>query len=122
MVSIDNSGNITINRGDTFVVPLFIDASPSIFHSIRFTLREGDIVYLFLVEPNTSIKRALVKQIYKKEDSNSNGDILLKFANQDTNFLSPGVYYYEIKLQRKLEKGYQDILTTICPRRKFIVL
>ena len=33
MLEIDTSGNIKINRGDTFNVPLFIDASKNIFKS-----------------------------------------------------------------------------------------
>lgn len=85
MLNIDNSGNITINRGDTFRVPIFIDISKNIFHSIRFPFKEGDILYFFLIEPNTSLRHPLLKQVYKEEDKNNNGDVLLKFISDDTN-------------------------------------
>ena len=123
MVSIDNSGNITINRGDTFKVPLFIDINVGdMFESIRLPLKEGDKIIFYLIEPNTSIRNALLYQIYSKEDINKYGDIVLKFAHDDTKFLASGVYYYEIKIQRKLEETGQDAVVTIAPRRKFIVL
>ena len=38
MLSIDTNGNITLTRGDTFKVPLFIDVSDNIFAPIRFPL------------------------------------------------------------------------------------
>ena len=84
MLSVDNSGNITVNRGDTFKLPLFIDCNKDIFNSVRFPLKEGDKIFFFLIEPNTFIKHYLLKQIYTKEDVNENGDIMLKFINQDT--------------------------------------
>ena len=72
MLNISRSGNISINRGDTFKVPLFIDCSKDIFNSIRFPMQDGDEVYFYLVEPNTSFKCPLIKQIYNKEDTNEN--------------------------------------------------
>lgn len=122
MVTVDNSGNITISRGDTFKLPLFIDCNKNIFNSIRFPLKEGDKIFFFLVEPNTSIRHYLLKQTYTKEDINENGDIILKFINRDTSWIAPGTYYYEIKLQRQWEEAFKDALVTIVPRRKFIIL
>lgn len=122
MLSVDNSGNITVNRGDTFKLPLFIDCNKDIFNSVRFPLKEGDKIFFFLIEPNTSIKHYLLKQIYTKEDVNENGDIMLKFINQDTSWIAPGTYYYEIKLQRQWEEKFKDVLITVVPRRKFIIL
>lgn len=122
MINIDRNGNISINRGDTFKVPLFIDCSKDIFNSIRFPLKERDEIYFYLVEPNTPSKFPLIKQIYKKEDINENGDIILKFIHDDTCWINPGTYYYEIKLRRKLEEGFEDILVTIVDRRKFVII
>lgn len=122
MLAIDNSGNITVNRGDTFQVPLFIDISANIFNSIRFPLHEGDKIFFFLVEPNTSLNHALLMQTYSKDDINENGDIVLKFVHKDTDWISPGTYYYEIKVQRQLEEGAEDDILTVVPRRKFIIL
>ena len=84
MLDIDRSGNITVNRGDTFNVPLFIDCNKNIFYSVRFPLKEGDKIFFFLVEPNTSIRHYLLKQTYTKEDINNFNDIELKFTHDDT--------------------------------------
>lgn len=122
MLTIDNNGNITINRGDTFKVPLFIDIGWDMFHSLRFPIKEGDDIFLYIIEPNQPLERCLLKQTYTEEDTNERGDILIKFTNADTEWLHPGTYYYEIRLQRKWCEGYEDALVTLTPRRKFIVI
>ena len=122
MLNISRSGNISISRGDTFKVPLFIDCSKDIFNSIRFPMQEGDEIYFYLIEPNTSSRFPLVKQIYHKEDTNDNGDVVIKFVHDDTDWIVPGTYYYEIKVRRKLKKGFEDALVTVATRRKFIVM
>ena len=122
MLSIDKSGNITINRGDTFKVPIFIDISKDIFHNIRFPFTQKDELYFFLLEPNTSIKHPLLMQVYTRDDLNENGDIVLKFIHDDTDWIVPGTYYYEIKLRAPYQDGMKDALVTVVPRRKFTIL
>ena len=126
MLTIDHQGNITINRGDTFTVPLFIDVSKDIFHSIRLPLKSEYKVFLYLVEPNCHIGHYLLKQTYSSTDINDKGDILIKFLHDDTSWICPGTYYYEMKAYLPLDKDDpnidEDALITIIPRRKFIIL
>ena len=126
MFNIDRSGNITVNRGDTFIIPLFIDVSKDIFHSIRLPFLDEYKLFFYVVEPNTSFKKALIKQTYTKEDVNKNGDIEIKFIHDDTCWIAPGTYYYEVKVFLPLDKEDENIdddaLVTIVPRRKFIIL
>lgn len=122
MLNISRNGNISVNKGDIFEVPLFIDCGRDIFNSIRFSIQEGDEIYFYLVEPNTSTRFPLIKQTYRKEDTNENGDVVIKFVPHDTDWIVPGAYYYEIKLRRKLKTGFENTLVTIAARRKFIIM
>lgn len=126
MLSVDHQGNITINKGDTFIVPLFIDVSKDIFHSIRLPLKPEYKIFFYLVEPNSDLKHYLIKQTYSSEDMNDKGDILIKFLHEDTSWICPGTYYYEMKAFLPLDKEdpniNEDALITIIPRRKFIIL
>ena len=46
---------ITVNRGDSFEIPLFINAGTT-FEPIRYTLKEGDKVF-FAVKKHTNLLR-----------------------------------------------------------------
>lgn len=122
MLSIDRSGNITINRGDTFKVPIFIDVNNTIFHSIRYPFTDHSTIYFYVVPANMPLHYALIKKEYTLRDLNENGDAILTFLHEDTACIPAGTYYYEIKLREKLEEGSSDALVTLSPRRKFIVL
>lgn len=119
MLEIDKNGNIKINKGDTFEIPLFIDIGESIFKSTRLTLRDGDIITFRLFEANAPECYSLIKKEFTVENINENGDVLLKFNHEDTQ-LFPAIYYYEIKLKRPVEND-MPAFVTIVPRRKFVV-
>lgn len=145
MLTIDTNGNIKVNKGDTFIIPLFIDCGCNKFLSTRFKLKEGDIIYFRLMEPNMFFfsNRAVVKKEFTIEDENDKGDILIKFEHTDTCYLPSSTYYYEIKLARPKEEDSsedsdddtEDLIhypkdkqndnswwITIVPRRKFILI
>lgn len=125
MLSIDTNGNITVTRGDTFKVPLFIDVSDNIFAPIRFPLHKGDIIYFHLLEANRPFECPLLAKKFTYEDVNENNDIIIKFNHEDTVKLFPGIYFYEIKLQRPNTEDdtdpSDDYYITIVPRRKFVI-
>ena len=119
MLEIDKNGNIKINKGDTFEVPLFIDIGESIFRSTRFPLRDGDIITFRLFESNAPKCCSLIEKELTVENINENGDIILKFNHDDTD-LFPAIYYYEIQLERPVENE-ESAFVTIVPRRKFVI-
>lgn len=119
MLEIDKNGNIKINRGDTFEIPLFIDIGESIFKSTRFAIRDGDIITFRLFESNAPKCCSLIEKECTVKDINENGDIILKFDHSDTG-LFPAIYYYEIKLERPVEEA-ESAFVTIVPRRKFVI-
>lgn len=126
MLEIDTSGNIKVNRGDTFEVPLFIDISDNIFTSTRFKIHKDDVIYLHILEPNAPWECPLLGKSFTYEDENEHNDILIKFDHKDTCCLFPGTYYYEIKLRRPNEpepdlNPCDDNYVTIVPRRKFVI-
>ena len=93
------NGFISINRGDTFEVPLFIN-NGTCFDPVRFYLNQhpNALVYMGVMEPNQRFEEAI----------NKCGDLIVKFKSTDTEYLLPGKYYYEVKV---LLSKYSHIFT-----------
>lgn len=120
MLSIDCNGNIKVNKCDTFNVPLFINIGKDIFNDLRFEIQENDTVVFLLTEANLPLCKAILKKQYDIKNVNENNDVIISFDSDDTKCLNPGIYYYEIKLIRKTDG--KDIIVTVVPRRKFVIL
>lgn len=122
MLDIDNNGNIKVNKGDAFQLPLFIDIGDDIFHSTRFTFRENDVIYFRVLEGNMPCECPLISKELHYQNLNENGDIIVSFDSDDTNWLFSGIYFYEVKLKRPAENtDEKDTFITIIPRRKLII-
>lgn len=115
MFNISSNGIITMNRGDFKKVPLFINAGDKL-HPLRYVLTEDDIVCVYISEPNQLIEDSIIQKTYTKKDLNEQGDVVIKFGSNDTFYLVPGNYYYEIKLV------CDKVIKTIVPKRKFIIV
>ena len=152
MLTISNNGIITVNRGDDFSVPLFINQGTELA-PVRYTLtgtdevylgvfsdnanylldteetiiftpeeeeEEDEITYLGIPEIDEYFSNALVRKTFTASNLNANGDVLIKFTNNDTKFLLPGNYYYQIRA--KITKDNQLYINTIVSKTPFIVL
>ena len=118
MVYCDNEGSITLTRGDSLELPLFLNAGTDL-SPIRYHVKEGqDQVVLALMEPNQPFEQAILHQTYTSADVNENGDILVRFDPPDTQLLLPGLYYYEIKLFR--DGG--SLVDTVVPVTRFYIV
>lgn len=107
---------ITVNRGDSFELPLFINAG-TIFEPIRYELKDGDKVLFAVKEPHQSFENAIVRKLFTNNDLNDEGDVIIKFGTSDTENLLPGIYYYAVKLQ------FADMnINTIITDKKFIII
>ena len=93
MFKIANNGIITVTRGDTFSLPLFINMGNE-FTPYRYELKENDRVYVGVMEPNKSFENAIIRKMYTKDDMNKNGDIEVRFESKDTQFLLPGTIVF----------------------------
>lgn len=135
MVNIQN-GIITMNRGDTFYMPLLINIGveenknkskqdPRNYIDRYYKITNKDTIYFALEEYNQPFEFALIRKVFTIDDVNEDGDVIIKFSSEDTQYLLPGEYYYEIKL-RHVENvnpyNEQEFIDTIVPRRKFIIL
>jgi len=119
MVKIANNQIITMHRGDTFSVPVYISTGTSI-EPEHYVLDQYDTVYFGICEPNMPWEKAIVRKAYTKDDLDANNNINIGLDVKDTEFLLPGEYYYEIKL-RRLFNGVEKI-DTILSRTSLIIL
>lgn len=116
-----NSSIITHHRGDTLYQPIFINIG-TYTRPVRYCLQPGDRLYFGLMEPNTYFEYSILKKYFDfNSPRNAMGDTLLILDPKDTEFLVPGTYYYEIKLQQFDEFG-KEYISTIVPKTLFYII
>lgn len=117
---------IKLNRGDSLDflinVPDKNDSSKSYF------LTANDVLYFALVYPHQRFEDALLVKGFDLNDQNQRtGMVTIKLIPNDTRALSPGVYYYTVKLQRggtfEVIDDFDepDEVRTLIERTKFII-
>ena len=119
MASISKNGIITMNAGDYFKYPLFINAG-SVMEPLRYILENDDKVLFSIMEPNQPFEHGILRKIYTKENLNVWGDVEVEFDSTDTENLLPGTYYYEVKLL--INKDNKTCVSTVVPKKKFYVM
>ena len=113
MFKISSSGIVTVNRGDSFEIPLVLHSGSDI-DPIYYDMRPSDILYLGIMEPNQPFEDALVRKKFTYSDLDQFNNIYFRFWPNDTVCLLPGKYYYQIKLQSVDEKtGREDVETVV---------
>ena len=115
MYTISRQRILSMNRGDTFRTPLFINVGTKL-KKRRYILSYDDTVYLSIAEPDQPFERGVLRQVYTRKNLNKKGDVLINIGSDETEDLVPGCYYLEIKI--KLTNG---AVRTIVPRRKFYI-
>lgn len=125
MFEISKNGIITVNRGDDFTINTMINIGTEL-EPIYYTLREHDLLYFAIMEPNRPFEHAIVRKMYTYEDQDEETlNVVMNFVPEDTEFLVPGNYYYMVKLRRyeSGESGEEKYLVdTIINKRKFILV
>lgn len=116
-----NSSIITHTRGDTLSVPIFINMG-TYTRPVRYSLIPGDILYFSLMEPNQYFENGILKKVYDHTaPKNMFGDTILYLKPEETEFLIPGTYYYEIKLRQFDHLGH-EFVTTVTPKTLFYIV
>ena len=117
---------VKINRGDSFEMDIKIPEKEDPTRYYLLTAR--DALYFALMYPNQRFEDAIFVKGYTLEEQDvKTGKITLKIVPNDTRALTPGVYYYAVKLQRggTLEViddfDEPDEVRTIIERTKFII-
>lgn len=95
-VVIDKDNRVTMTRGDSWEVPLFLNKGTAL-KPMRYNLQDEDSVYLAIMEPNQPFEQAIVKKKFTNKNINRNGDIVVRIEPEDTQCLKPGKYFYQIK-------------------------
>ena len=124
MANLSKNNIITMNRADTFKFPFTITIGNAVNYFI-YDMVEGDKLYLAVLEPNQKWENALIKKVYTWEDYDiENQEVMIRFVPEDTEYVKPGTYYYQIKLFRPKENvdDRYDAIDTLIPRTKFIIL
>lgn len=117
MFKIANNGIITINRGDSFEFPLILNIGSSI-NRVEYKLKDTDVIYLGIMEPNQPFETAIIRKMFTSDDLDEDGNINIRFWPEDTVCLLPGKYYYQVKLQTdcfdpKCNKIRKDVETVV---------
>lgn len=98
MFNISYNGIITVNRGDSFTLPLALQLGNKL-NPKRLEITENTYIYFGLMEPNQPFENALIRKKVGIESVDSDGNVYIHFSPKDTVTLLPGKYYYQIKLQ-----------------------
>ena len=120
MFSLSINNVVTISRGDSFSVPLFLNAGTGV-SPIRRILKPGEYVYFAIEQPNQCFENACLKKRFDKDNLNANGDVQVDFSAQEMKDLAPGEYYYEIKASF-IDGSGKQIINTVVEKTRFIVL
>jgi hypothetical protein len=108
-------GIITHHRGDTLSTPIYI-YSDNHLDRTPYTLKETDVLYLGIMEPNQKFEDAIVRKTLKSDcEKDTLGNPILKLDPIDTVKLSSGNYYYSLKLKSIDTDGTAVVKTLISP-------
>ena len=119
MHKIAENGIITLNAGDAFFAPLYLNCGTNLEYK-RYVLTDKDTIYFSIMKPHQSFEHGIIRKIYTAENLDKNGDVVISLNSTDTEDLKPGTYYYEIKfLTIRKNVEYVD---TVVPRKKLYIL
>lgn len=122
MFNIAYNGIITVNRGDSFRLPMVLNYGTNL-EPMNYQMSQSSIVYFAVMEPNQPFEDALIKKKYTMDDADADGNIVIKFRPQDTQCVLPGKYYYQVKLQRFNSNDPEDYeVDTVVDKTLFYIL
>ena len=120
MFNVSKNGIITITRGDSFALDVFVNLGTEL-EPIPYLMGPGDILCFALMEPNQPFEHALIRLVFTEDDETEEGVVSMQFPGEMTEFIVPGNYYYEIKLVRPQEGSY-DLIDTIVSKTKITII
>lgn len=116
-----NAHIINMHRGDSFRASIFINKGSSI-NPIRYYVDGTDLLFLGIMEPNQCFEKAIIKKVYDAHsDTDFAGDIIFSLDPVDTEYLNPGLYYYQAKLLQHDTHG-KEYVTTVIDKTPFYII
>ena len=126
MLQIDTNGNILVNQGDTFEIPLILKNVDKLFDTTSITFKAKDIINLHVMAPNMPYECPIIEKSITCSEETTADKLKFTFEHADTCALFPETYFYEIKLQRQNEEVDEnpcdDYYKTLTGKRKFILI
>ena len=120
MLNVDPNGIVTVSKGDTFSLTLFINAGSDL-RPIRYDMKEADYLYFAIEEPNQLFEQAAVMKRIQNPKLDDHNNIIINFESSDTYNLCPGDYFYEIIGRFQEEDGTYSIITII-EKTPFVII
>ena len=119
MFSVSENGIVTVNRGDSFELPITLNIGSSMNYE-EYYLQPCDTIYLGIMEPNQPFETAIVR---KKFTSSDMTDGVVKFCccPEDTVCLIPGKYYYQVKIATVDSKTKRTNVKTLVDKTLFYI-
>lgn len=123
MYQISNNNIVSVERGDSFIVPLFINQG-SKFKPIRYNLNnhKSAELYLGVMEFGQKFEDAVLRKKWTFDSGliNQYGDLMIKLDPNDTLLLHPGKYFYQIKMKHNTKDG--EKISSVTPLTEFWIL
>ena len=118
-VQLTKTGILSLIRGDSFSMAAYINSGTGLV-PVRYTFKNTDKLYFAIMQPNEMFENAVVKKIFTVADLDVNGDITISLVPTDTEYLTPGKYYYQIKLLTTDLSDAEQIIT-VTPKSLFFI-
>ena len=126
--------HIRLCRGDTQNIILTLYEGERLT-ATKYVLKDNDNVYFGVMEPNSYFEEALIRKKFSigdiikhekfkklsKEDLDENNELVIKLHTTDTLTLLPGLYYYQIKLNRYNEELQDYEIHTLVKQTPFYI-
>ena len=109
-VQLTKTGILSLVRGDSFSIVAYINSGTELVPT-RYVFKSTDKLYFAIMQPNETFENAIVKKIFTFADLDANGNIVISLASADTIDLTPGKYYYQIKLLTTDLSGAEQVIT-----------
>lgn len=123
MIDISSNGIVTLTRGDYVEIPLFLNQGNKLY-PIRYSLLKDNnesFIQFFLMSADQSFDDPIIKKTYSTQSPHtSQRDLIIQIQPEDTLYLSPGKYYYSVRLIMKTPNGNYRTITVI-PKRLFFI-
>ena len=108
MFKISENKIITVSRGDSFSLDVFINLGYGCCQ-VQYVPEEVDKIYFGLMEPNQPFEFALIRKVFDEHNVNPDtGLVHMEFEPEDTENLIPGLYYYSVKLATPIGRNEES--------------
>ena len=120
MFHISSNGIVTVNRGDSFELPITLNIG-SCMDREEYKLSDKDALYVGVMEPNQPFETAIIRKKITSKDLSMDERIRVRFWPEDTVCLLPGKYYYQVKLQTVDEESPRYDVETVIDKTLFYI-